>query len=611
MSRSHPHFIRLFVLASSALAIVTGCLDFPENGRYACEAGRSCGDVDGGGTGGGVGGGGGGVENDGGPGGGAGGGAGGGVGGGAGGGGGGGLDAGLTYETYCAEFASSYCAAASRCGQISVDGGWCDGSFAVNLCTRSESIQRGFAAFDADSASAILTQLQTATCERLSLREPVLGLSPADGGCETDNDCADPTELACSRFPNLCGQRCLERGFIGNPCTNARTCFAGAWCDVNSFTCRAPAGQNQPCSPMDEDSCVPLLACDPSQQVCVPRRSSGPCQTDRQCTADAWCNYTTGQCEPRGATTQVCSISPSQCYADQYCQSGPNGNYFCAPRVTDGGACAAGTCAQGQSCEMGFCGPTPSLHGRCSLDGDSCPDGLFCDGVTHTCELTRTVFPGDSCTNTRSCGFQCSGLVLGVRDGGVAGTCSLKQGGESCNPGSACAPNLPCRATIDPLTGVCATPDAGSPCNSGYDCAPDDFCGTGGTCVHRGTVGQACSGNNAVECLSSLRCLSADGGTPMRCGPLGDVGQLCASSSDCLFPLDCRAGRCQAAGTVGAPCFGGIVCVEGACNVDAGVCDGATRDAGAACFFASECSSSICENQLSTSGQGFCRNACP
>jgi hypothetical protein len=229
------------------------------------------------------------------------------------------------------------------------------------------------------------------------------------------------------------------------------------------------------------------------------------------------------------------------------------------PVDASAGACeTSASCAEGQLCVAGRCGPCASteachadplhgaathcLEGRCV--GDPCREGGFgcaCEPdrvcavgecVDDVCVDCARGAAGCRCMNNASCdaGLACAdGVCAPCPEGEPDCPCA---GGEVCHEGRIC------------LVGVCAE----DPCPAGTDGCP---CAAGDVCVVDGLV---CGGDNLCR-----PCSNDMAGCPC-------IGGLCQADLAC----DANDGRCRAELTCAlAACVPHQLCDEGAGGVDA------------------------------------------
>ena len=187
-----------------------------------------------------------------------------------------------------------------------------------------------------------------------------------------------------------------------------------------------------------------------------------------------------------------------------------------------------------------FTEPTAPEGTPCG-DEVRCAPGLYCDRAT-SCACAPLAAAGESCAD-RPCVFEayCDFSTRVCR---------------SSEPGSPCESSFDCRENYC-VDGVCSEeppPIApGDPCLDGLECGPDLYCdyfGTSGDpiCVELGEAGDECV--TSSECVEGLACRDA------VCGPLGGEGESCWWHSECAP----EASFCFEAPTAG---FG-----EGYCTSD-------------------------------------------
>lgn len=179
------------------------------------------------------------------------------------------------------------------------------------------------------------------------------------------------------------------------------------------------------------------------------------------------------------------------------------------------GECRTKNCVLPAGCEdsccMGLCGRGSAVVDKACGDGISCVEGAYCDKTSSTCR-------------------------------------PRKGEGSLCDSDSSCQPHMYCDDDA-PDPAVCRLlPYEGESCPD-YDCAlrnndcirqEDDTY----VCVPVFDIGHACT--SASQCPGYADCVDH------VCVELGHTGDSCGFG-DCVFPLSCIDGTCQARPIVPAP----------------------------------------------------------
>jgi Dickkopf N-terminal cysteine-rich region len=172
--------------------------------------------------------------------------------------------------------------------------------------------------------------------------------------------------------------------------------------DVCELTaeCAGPA-------PCDRSACSGVLAC--CAGVCGkarPRRSSGPCEQDSDCTRDRYCaqpsNSPSGTCQLRVPAGQACLASGS-CQYGSSCFYDDNFRHLCSRHPSQGEKCNNDVCnSLSDWCDSADdrCKPRVSVGQPCTDDGfdpaGSCRRYLVC--ASGTCQVPPAL--GEPCTPT-------------------------------------------------------------------------------------------------------------------------------------------------------------------------------------------------------------------
>jgi hypothetical protein len=243
------------------------------------------------------------------------------------------------------------------------------------------------------------------------------------------------------------------------------------------------------------------------------------CALDSDCPAALVCAF------------QVCH---EQCGSSRDCPSGER----CVRGPQSGNVCQL---ASEKYCEYTSQCPTREV---CAVDGQ-CRD---------QCLTQRDCVSGQVCTQgvcADPSELGPSGLLPGVRDGGVGQTCQLT---SDCGDAG-----LVCRQ------GACAVQ-----CVGDVDCQPPT--GPGGACVEGTCVLPALSDGGADGSIDAGFDAAPDAVTDAASdAPLG-YGRTCNLPSDCPMPLKCGlAGQCVYACDTDEDCASGECCFEHSCQM-AGTC---------------------------------------
>jgi hypothetical protein len=270
----------------------------------------------------------------------------------------------------------------------------------------------------------------------------------------------------------------------------------------------------------ERQACVNGQDCLFANDTCV----SGFCICTPDCDAltcgDDGCGGTCGTCS--GADT---------CYLGNCCTptciSGKCGGDTC------GGECL---CANGETCDDGYCVPACSDLGEGCLSTDDCCGGLTCDGEGdgRVCVFEDLCLAtGDECESNRQC---CSYWCL-------SGVCACNIGGETCEADSECCSDV-C------VSGYCMDleecPAHGDPCVNG-ECCPGDVC-VNGMCEHAGCEHDA-------DCGTSEFCCCDDGTCDADC---------CGTTTTVTTPPKTGAGAGAGVNLAGAAALAGAAVIAGA-----------------------------------------------
>ncbi|MFN2377683.1 MAG: dockerin type I domain-containing protein [Candidatus Binatia bacterium] len=444
----------------------------------------------------------------------------------------------------------------------------------------------------------------------------------ADGDSNCAETCNEATDACTAPDPN--GAACNDGVF----CNGTDTCSAGA-CSVHV---------GNPCVGADGDgNCSE--SCNEAADTCA-----GPDVNGSACSDGLFCN---------GADT--CSGGACSVHAGDPCP-GTDGDGNCSESCNEiadactladanGAACADGvfcngtdTCAGG-TCSMHAGDPCPGADGdgNCSescneagdactaadMNGSSCTDGLFCNGVDTCSGGACSAHGGDPCPGADgdgNCGESCNeagdactaadmngssctdGLFCNGADTCSAGACSV-HAGDPC-PGADGDGN--CSETCSEAADACSAADMnGSACNDGDFCNGADTCSGGACSVHAGDpcpgtdgdgdcsescneAADSCTGPdpNDTACDDGLFCNGTDTCSAGSCILHSGVGCPGADGdSDCTESCSDAAEGCTGNDPAGSPCDDGVFCngpdrcSGGSCSVHLGSpCPGADGD---------------------------------
>ena len=218
-------------------------------------------------------------------------------------------------------------------------------------------------------------------------------------------------------------------------------------------------------------SSVGLVACGDDEKKA--------CSSDTDCSDGEVCSAETGKCEVSCTTAgEECDEEASEICSD-VCPKSPS---FCFV------ACHAdGDCAEGEHCDMTFCGANGGLcvpNKGCTTDTE-CTNGQVCDATTSSCV--------DKCTADADC---------------AAGTACNATTGHCIAFGAACTADTDCG------TGNVCTNGACEP-------APSDACDNQQTCYDRGNEYCAATGSGTNVCQDNSCGVSFNSCSRCTLGPNG------------------------------------------------------------------------------------------
>ena len=296
----------------------------------------------------------------------------------------------VTIEQVPAAYKDAICQYYVRCGQFADQAACLGASFLGGYALDPNdvgAIRAGRAQYLGGNVKACFDAIAHRSCDKTSLswREPpaacaevVRGTLGAGASCFVNAECiSQQCEGAQSDVSCFAGQcvgdqpPTIQRGAIGEYCTQSEFCATGGYCDTAILKCAALIHAGMPCTSSDE--CAYGLGCGGSTgaRVCKALPMEGESCPDGICRDDAqYCSATT-TCKKVGLPPSACTTS-AECslfypcdFATNMCKQGP---------------------ALGQSCSGGT---------RCF------EANTFCDSATLTCVALRA--NGGPCTNETQC----------------------------------------------------------------------------------------------------------------------------------------------------------------------------------------------------------------
>ena len=345
----------------------------------------------------------------------------------------------------------------------------------------------------------------------------------------------------------------------GDPCTVEDTCSAEGACEGY-----ARAGLCDDGNPCTDDACTPGVGC-----AFAP--NAAPCDDDSPCTDGDHCaggactvwspSSACAPCDPAHDTCEADHGDANPCNGELVCQGAtcvvdPTTRVVCP--ALEGAPCWANVCQPA----TGACVAQPATAGKVCIDGNPCTRDETCaDGACHGDALGT--LPGCACTTNDEClplddANACNGALRCVD-----GTCRVAASSvpAPCDP----VENTACRAnTCDPATGTCALTER----PEGASCAADDLCAGPGTC-HAGQ----CEGGAPRDC-SGVATPCATGACDAASGLCvrhpANEGQACETDDPCAVTSACAAGLCATTTTIG--CDDDDACTADACDSATGEC---------------------------------------
>lgn len=206
------------------------------------------------------------------------------------------------------------------------------------------------------------------------------------------------------------------------------------------------------------------------------------------------------------------------------------GRFSCAA-ITRPAATGTSACFSSNDCQdqMLTCNGAACMR-RCSLGGNL---GEACRRSAPPCNAPFECIDG-LCRAEPAVGTPCTGSSDCGRNGYCLNTFCARLPG----PGVRCLTNASpqCNASsyCEFSSGLCRAKGAlNAVCTSNTQCEETLFCGPGGFCTEKRTLGGACTTSFGGECQGTLRCINR------ICSNPGPMGSRCSGSFDCADDLGC------------------------------------------------------------------------
>ncbi|MSQ82844.1 MAG: hypothetical protein EXR77_08000 [Myxococcales bacterium] len=448
-----------------------------------------------------------------------------------------------------------------------------------------------------------------------------LAASCASGKCiATQSKCNDANPCTDDGCDSLSGGVVACKHFYtaaacddGNACTLGDGCLGGKCIGLGKMPC----DDENPCS---ADSCDAAKGCTHTPKAGAVCNDSDVCTTGDVCEAaigGAACKGKALDCDDKNAcTVDSCDIKTG-----------------CA-KAAKSGACDDGdACTTADFCSGGQCQSGPFTCGECTVsadclkkeDGDLCNGTLFCEKVTHTCQVdpgTVVQCPppignGAECVQSKCEGKSGKCAIGPTNESGACsdgndctsgdackqGSCIGKYGAAACDDSNGCTQDV-CDAnkgcTSTPLDGISCTdnnsctisdtctgglckPGVPLPCDDANPCSSDG-CDPKFGCVHNfntlpcddGNVCTAgdvcktavCTPQKALDCDDNNACTIDGCDAKTGCIHSNNNGLGCNDGNACTSGDKCNAGQCLGAGQL--PCSDGNACTDDSCDPKSG-----------------------------------------
>lgn len=422
--------------------------------------------------------------------------------------------------------------------------------------------------------------LDTYHCEDEACVEDLL---QGESGCDNNRDCL---EGHCNVETAVCcvsGYCCANDDECGDFLTD---------CDEETHSCRVSCGENADCEELGNYYCV--------SGVCEPVLLNG----DRFCFANEEC--ASGYCD---ASNGVCCTAGKCCLSDAGC-----GGFACDEAYSCVEDCTGddNLCMDGWFCNLDVCEPQKPNGALCASDLDCASD--HCDDASDVCCEGE----GACCLNTSDCESD-NRCLKGYCSAAFACVYDAKANGESCEDGLFCNGQERCS---DGVCSTSAVPCGGGgfclesvcdenldecldvPVNEGENCSEALFCIGNismkctemGICADPGTGTPPCGGETANAC-TSLTCDE----NANTCRETAKVDGIPCSDDPCEGETACEGGECLLMGN--PPCDDGNPCTTDECSVSEGsaVCGGHfEKDDGETCEYLP------CMGENATCQAGYC-----
>ena len=272
-------------------------------------------------------------------------------------------NAGVPLGQFSTQFGSAYCDSIAPCcvaASLPYDSATCKQTATAFL--QGYVTNNSGKTYDAAAAGRCLDAVEEALHNCRNLEDQTTGVAcaqifigsvPVGGACKDDTDCAN--DGSCGFDPNNAGgdlvclaqARTTTHAKVGAGCNGdcvssdgvtecsgsavgssgvAGICYAsdGLYCSPQTQVCASLAQVGTAC---EFGGCVTGAFCDAG--TCAAQRDSGSCSDGPEaCSANSFCDITSGQCAPKKAGGAVCNQS-SDCLSDD-CSASATGQSTCA-----------------------------------------------------------------------------------------------------------------------------------------------------------------------------------------------------------------------------------------------------------------------------------------